>query len=83
MSGGIDRLTTKAIESFIKQTRAGTATTKRLSDGGALFVMITPTGSVVWRIKYRLNGKEKTYSPGVYPEVGLAGRGWRALRSAG
>ncbi|MGC2458549.1 MAG: Arm DNA-binding domain-containing protein [Gallionellaceae bacterium] len=37
-----------------------------------LYLLITPAGSASWRIKYRIDGKEKTYSIGNYPEVSLA-----------
>ena len=33
---------------------------------------MTKTGSPVWRLKYRLVGKERVYSVGLYPDVGLA-----------
>ena len=30
-----------------------------------------PTGAKYWRLKYRINGKEKLLALGVYPEVSL------------
>lgn len=44
----------------------------KLSDGGGLYLYITPTGGKLWRLKYRVNGKEKTLSIGAYPAVTLA-----------
>lgn len=44
----------------------------KLSDGGGLFVSITPSGSRLWRMKYRIGGKERLLSIGAYPDVGLA-----------
>ena len=44
----------------------------KLFDGGGLFLLIAPTGSKWWRLKYRFAGKEKLLALGVYPEVGLA-----------
>ena len=44
----------------------------KLSDGGGLFLLVKPTGSKLWRLKYRLNGKEKEYAIGVYPTVSLS-----------
>jgi integrase len=41
-------------------------------DGGGLFLYITPTGSKVWRLAYRLAGKQQTISIGPYPAVSLA-----------
>ncbi|ABA89064.1 integrase, bacteriophage P4-type [Syntrophotalea carbinolica DSM 2380] len=42
-----------------------------LFDGQGLFLLVTPTGSKLWRFKYRLNGKPKLMSFGAYPEVSL------------
>jgi hypothetical protein len=33
---------------------------------------VTETGGKYWRLKYRLGGKEKRLSLGVYPEIPLA-----------
>ncbi len=41
-------------------------------DGGGLYLLVTPTGSKLWRLKYRYLNKEKTLSIGGYPEVSLA-----------
>jgi len=46
--------------------------TLRLSDGRGLYLEISPTGGKWWRFKYRLAGKEKRISLGVYPDVPLA-----------
>jgi hypothetical protein len=43
----------------------------KLSDGGGLYLLVNPNGSRYWRLKYRLHGKEKTFSLGVYPAVSL------------
>jgi integrase len=48
------------------------AKTLRLSDGRGLYLEISPTGGKWWRFKYRLAGKEKRISLGVYPDVPLA-----------
>ncbi|MET4727388.1 integrase [Lysobacter enzymogenes] len=44
----------------------------RLFDGGGLYLELMPNGSRYWRLKYRINGKEKRLALGVYPEVSLA-----------
>ena len=44
----------------------------KVSDGKGLFLLINPNGSRLWRLKYRLKGKEKLLALGSYPEVSLA-----------
>jgi integrase len=43
----------------------------KLSDGKGLFLLITVTGAKYWRLKYRIAGKEKLLSIGVYPSISL------------
>lgn len=45
----------------------------KVADYDGLFVLVTPTGSKLWRFKYRIGKKEKLLSIGPYPEVGLGG----------
>lgn len=45
----------------------------KLSDGGGLYLEVTPAGSKYWRLKYRYGGKEKRLALGVYPAVTIAG----------
>ncbi|WP_444882646.1 tyrosine-type recombinase/integrase [Microbulbifer sp. PSTR4-B] len=42
-----------------------------LTDGQGLRLLIKPTGSKYWRLKYRFQGKQKTLALGVYPSVSL------------
>lgn len=44
----------------------------KLSDAQGLYLEITPNGSKLWRLKYRIAGKEKKLALGVYPTVTLA-----------
>lgn len=44
----------------------------KLADGKGLYLYITPTGGKLWRLKYRVDGKEKTLSIGAYPTITLA-----------
>ncbi len=44
----------------------------KLFDERGLYLIVNPNESRWWRFKYRFNGKEKTISMGVYPDVGLA-----------
>jgi integrase len=43
----------------------------KLYDERGLFLFVTPTGGRLWRLKYRLNEREKLISLGAYPDVGL------------
>ncbi len=43
----------------------------KLSDSHGLYLEVTPTGSKLWRLKYRLAGKEKKLAIGAYPIIGL------------
>jgi integrase len=45
---------------------------RKLSDGGGLYLELRPNGARWWRLKYRMDGKEKLLSLGVYPTVSLA-----------
>lgn len=44
----------------------------KLADGEGLFLLVQPNGTKLWRMKYRIAGKEKLLSFGVYPAVGIA-----------
>jgi len=44
---------------------------RKIADGGGLYLEIMPSGSKYWRLKYRFLGKEKRLAFGVYPEVSL------------
>jgi Arm DNA-binding domain len=54
----------------IRKERAGPAA-RKLFDGGGLYFLLNPDGSRWWRFKYRIDGREKLLSLGVYPEVTL------------
>ena len=44
----------------------------KLTDGEGLNLEVKPNGSKLWRLRYRLHGKESIYSIGKYPAVSLA-----------
>ena len=44
----------------------------KLFDGQGLYLLVTKTGSKLWRLKYRINEKEKLIALGAYPDVPLA-----------
>jgi integrase len=68
---GPNRLTDRGIRAYLVRARVGKAPTKKLSDGGGLYITLTPAGTAVWRIKFRYDGKERLYSPGIFPSVSL------------
>ncbi len=44
----------------------------KLTDGGGLYLEVRPTGTRLWRLRYRIDGKENVFAIGGYPEIGLA-----------
>jgi len=44
----------------------------KLADGGGLYLLVTPVGGRLWRLKYRVDGVERKLSFGKYPDVSLA-----------
>lgn len=44
----------------------------KYADGGGLCLLVKPTGSKLWRLRYRFSGKQKDLALGAYPEVSLA-----------
>ncbi len=53
------------------QNAKGRAKPYKLSDGGWLYLVVNPSGSKLWRMAYRFDGKEKTLSLGAYPQLAL------------
>lgn len=43
----------------------------KLGDSHGLFLLVQPTGGKLWRLKYRVDGREKKLAIGTYPEIGL------------
>jgi integrase len=43
----------------------------KLYDEKGLYLLVQPKGGRLWRLKYRVNGKEKKLALGAYPEVSL------------
>lgn len=43
----------------------------KIADGGGMYLLITPTGGKLWRLKYRFGGTEKLLALGKYPEISL------------
>ena len=61
----------KALKPSIKLD--GTATSKpyKVTDEKGLYLEVKPSGSKLWRFKYRFAGKEKLLSVGIYPDISL------------
>jgi len=47
------------------------AKARKLADGLGMYLLIQPTGSKLWRLKYRFGGTEKVLALGQYPQIGL------------
>ena len=54
----------------IRNAKPGVKAVK-LADGGGMFLLVTPAGGKLWRLKYRIDGREKLLAMGAYPEIGL------------
>lgn len=44
----------------------------KLADAAGLYIYVQPSGSRLWRMAYRFNGKQKLLSFGAYPALSLA-----------
>jgi integrase len=55
--------------------------TQRLFDGMGLYLEVSPSGSKLWRLKYRFAKKERRLALGVYPHVGLLSARQRCLEA--
>ncbi|MXO55571.1 tyrosine-type recombinase/integrase [Pontixanthobacter gangjinensis] len=58
-------------DTSIRNTKPGLKP-RKLADGEGMFLLVTPAGGKLWRLKYRIDGREKLLSMGSYPEVSLA-----------
>ena len=47
------------------------AKARKHADEKGLFLLATPSGGKLWRLKYRIDGKEKLLALGAYPDVSL------------
>ena len=55
----------------VRQAKARFSTLLKVSDGGGLFLYVTPNGGKLWRWSYRYGGKPKLMALGKYPDVSL------------
>jgi len=61
------RLTDYAIKAAVPRDKG-----YKLTDAFSLYLFIAPSGSRLWRLKYRRGGVEKSLSIGPYPKVGVS-----------
>jgi hypothetical protein len=43
----------------------------RISTGERAYLLVTPNGQKYWRLKYRFDGKDSSFSLGVFPRVSV------------
>ena len=60
----------KLSDTFIRRVNGNGAVQKH-SDGGGLFLYVTPEGKKSWRLAYRFVGKQKLLVIGPYPAISL------------
>lgn len=58
-------------DTAIKNAKPGSSD-RKMADGGGLYLQVTPSGGKLWRLKYRIDGREKKLAIGKYPDVTLA-----------
>ena len=61
-----NRLTELAV-----RTAKPTDRSRKLTDGGGMYLLVHPNGSKYWRMDYRIEGRRKTLSFGVWPDKSL------------
>ena len=59
-------------DATIRSCKSDPAKTIRLTDGDGLYLLIRPDGAKWWRFDFSFEGKRKTISLGVYPDVSLS-----------
>jgi len=57
-------------ESQVKSAKSA-AKPYKLYDSEGLFVVVTPSGGKLWRLRFKFGGKEKLLALGAYPKIGL------------
>lgn len=65
MATAKNRLTDKFIQNLDISQR------KKYADSGGLYIMVTNSGSKLWQMSYRFNGKQKVLSFGAFPDVSI------------
>ena len=60
-------------DTAIRNAKAGPRP-RKLTDGGGLYLLVTPCGTKLWRFRCLFEGKDSTLALGSYPAVPLAGK---------
>ncbi|MGN6581016.1 MAG: tyrosine-type recombinase/integrase [Bordetella sp.] len=68
LTDAVIKAKTKGLQTLAKET----GKPQKLPDGAGLYLLFTPAGSRSWNGKYRVAGKEKRATYGLYPETTLA-----------
>ncbi len=58
-------------DTAVRNAKPGAAA-RKMGDSGGLYLLVTASGSKLWRYDYRFAGKRKTLALGAYPDVSLA-----------
>jgi len=58
-------------DAAIRSVKPSKAKTIKKSDGGGLQLWVQPTGSRLWNLAYRFDGRQKKLALGPYPTIGL------------
>jgi hypothetical protein len=66
MLRSLDRLTEAAIAEAAPRNKAF-----KLFDGHGLYLLVSPAGGKLWRLKYRFASKERALALGAYPGITL------------
>ena len=58
-------------DTICKNATSGSKSIRKLNDGGGLYLWVYEDGRKYWRLRYWVDGKEKSLSLGVYPAISL------------
>lgn len=65
-------MATNKLTDAVCRRAVATGKPQKLTDGHGMFLFVSPKGAKVWRVAYRLAGKQQTAVLGPYPLISLA-----------